>query len=154
MIFSSQDARIIEKVPFYPQEKYQCGPASLAGVLNFWGIKVSVEEISTEIFSRGARGTLNIDMVLYAQRKGLRAEQYAGHLDDIRANIRAGFPLIVLVDEGFWVYQRDHFMVVIGYDDKGIIVNSGKEPRTFIPWISFQKTWEKTKFWTLKISPK
>jgi hypothetical protein len=28
----SKTARLIKNVPFYPQEDYQCGPASLAGV--------------------------------------------------------------------------------------------------------------------------
>lgn len=30
-------SHIIKKVPFYPQETFQCGPASMAEVLNYWG---------------------------------------------------------------------------------------------------------------------
>ncbi len=152
LISPSPNFQIIENVPFYPQEKYQCGPASLAGVLKYWGIKVSPDEIAAEIFSRGAGGTLNIDLVLYAKRKGLKADQYAGHLDDLKKNVRDGFPLIVLVDEGFWNYQQNHFMVVIGYDHEGVIVNSGIEAHKGIPWKRFLKTWGKAQFWTLKIT--
>ena len=150
---SGQPARVIDGVPFFPQEEYQCGPASLAGVLNFYGWKVSPAEIAAEIFSRQARGTLDMDMVFYARKKGLRAEKYRGTFEDLQAQINSRRPLIVLIDQGFWVYQNHHFMVVVGYDEGGIIVHSGKEERKFISRDSFSKTWQKTKFWTLRIAP-
>ena len=105
----------VPDVPFYPQEAYKCGPASLAGVLNYWGVRVEPGEISKEIFSKSARGTLNVDMALYAQKKGLYALQYKGAMKDLRKKIDARQPVIVLVDFGFWVYELDHFMVVTGY---------------------------------------
>jgi ABC-type bacteriocin/lantibiotic exporter with double-glycine peptidase domain len=150
---TSKTARIIPDVPFYPQQKYQCGPASLAGVLNYWGVKDSPEEIARHIFSPTAGGTLDLDMVLYAQRKGLKAIPYGGSWEDVRKNIDSRVPLILLVDEGFWVYQKAHFLVVVGYDEKGLIVNSGKEQHTPIPLDRFLKIWEKTKFWTLRVTP-
>jgi len=149
----SRPARIIPQVPFFPQEAYQCGPASLAGVLNYWGLKVSPGEIAAEIFSPGARGTLDMDIVFYARRKGLKAAQYTGAWEDLQKNVESNHPLIVLVDEGFWVYQKSHFMVVVGYDEGGLLVNSGKEEHKFISRDSFLRTWERTKFWTLRIAP-
>lgn len=140
---------IIPGIPFYPQEHYQCGPASLAGVLNFWGVREEPGEISKEIFSKSAEGTLNIDMVLYAQKKGLYALQYAGSMEDLRRNIDSGHPIIVLVDYGFSIYEADHFMVVIGYNDNGVIVNSGREREKFIDGKKFLNIWRKTNYWTL-----
>jgi ABC-type bacteriocin/lantibiotic exporter with double-glycine peptidase domain len=145
---------MIPNVPFYPQEEFQCGPASLAGVLNYWGINVSPEEIASEIYSESARGTLNIDMGLYAEKRGLKARRYRGSLEDIKSKIDSGYPLIVLVDEGFLVYQKNHFMVVIGYGGEGILANSGREQHKFIPVKDFLRSWERTKFWTLLITPK
>jgi ABC-type bacteriocin/lantibiotic exporter with double-glycine peptidase domain len=145
---------MIRGVPFHSQEEFQCGPASLAGVLNYWNINVSPEEIASEIYSKSARGTLNIDMVLYAEKRGLRARQYRGSLEDIKSKIDSGHPLIVLVDEGVLIYQRNHFMVVVGYGEEGILVNSGKEQHRFLPIKGFLRSWERTKFWTLLITPK
>lgn len=150
---SGQSTRVIDGVPFFPQEEYQCGPASLAGILNYYGWKISPADIAAEIFSRKAGGTLDMDMVFYARKKGLRAEKYRGTFEDLQAQIDSRRPLIVLIDQGFWVYQIHHFMVVVGYDEGSIIVNSGKEERKFISRGSFSKTWEKTKFWTLRITP-
>lgn len=150
----SEVSQVIEKVPFYPQQEYQCGPASLAGVLNYWGVDISPEEIATEIYSKSAKGTLDVDMILYAERKSLKPHHYKGSLEDIRSNIDSGYPLIVLVDYGFWVYQQNHFMVVVGYNENEIIANSGKDRLKSIPLKNFLKSWEKTEFWTLLVTPK
>jgi predicted double-glycine peptidase len=144
---------IIENVPFYAQISYQCGPASLAGVLNYWGIKVTPDEIAEEIYSASARGTLDIDMVLYARKRGLLVTQYEGTVEDLRKNIDFRHPLIVLVDYGFSFVRKNHFIVVIGYNDHGVIVNSGKKKGKFVLEKDFLKSWEKTKFWTLLIKP-
>jgi ABC-type bacteriocin/lantibiotic exporter with double-glycine peptidase domain len=146
-------SRVIESVPFYPQKKLQCGPASLAGVLNYWGLSISPEEIATEIYSRSARGTLDADMLLFAERNGLKAYHYRGSLEDIRTNIDSGHPLIVLVDYGFWIYQENHFMVIVGYDDDRVIANSGKHRLRSVPLGGFLRSWERTQFWTLLITP-
>ncbi|BCB96718.1 peptidase C39 [Dissulfurispira thermophila] len=142
---------LINAVPFYPQEDYQCGPASLAGVLNYWGISVAPDDVARDIYSASARGTLNIDMVLYASKIGLYALQYIGNWDDLKKNINNGYPMIVLVDYGFSVYQANHFMVVVGYNDKGVIVNSGKTEHMFIDKEKFLKIWKRTNYWTLLI---
>jgi ABC-type bacteriocin/lantibiotic exporter with double-glycine peptidase domain len=149
----TKGSRTVDGVPFYPQEEYQCGPASLAGVLSYYGLKVTPAEIAAEIFSRHARGTLDMDMVFCAQKRGMKAEQYSGSIEDLRHNIDSRRPLIVLIDEGFWVYQKSHFMVLVGYGEKSVLVNSGKEEHKVLSQDSFSKTWEGTKFWTLKITP-
>jgi predicted double-glycine peptidase len=149
----NSQSHVIEDVPFYAQTSYQCGPASLAGVLNYWGIKVTPDEIAEEIYSTSARGTLDIDMVLYAQKRGLLVIQYEGTIEDLRKNIDSRHPLIVLVDYGFSFMRENHFIVVIGYNDHGVIVNSGKKKCKFVLEEDFLKSWEKTKFWTLLIEP-
>jgi ABC-type bacteriocin/lantibiotic exporter with double-glycine peptidase domain len=151
---TDEHADIIRGLPFYPQEDYQCGPASLASVLNYWGGAVTPGDVAEDIYSRSARGTLNIDMALYAEARGLDASFYSGGLPDVKSKIEAGYPLIVLVDLGFSFYQVNHFMVVVGFRNDGVIVNSGKEERKFIPTGEFLKSWEKTKFWTLFIKRK
>lgn len=144
----------IENVPFYPQKAYQCGPASLAGVLNYWGINVLPDDIATEIYSSSAKGTLTLDMKFYAEKRGLKARIYKGSLTEIKEKIDSGYPLIVLVDFGFWILKKNHFMVITGYNVNGVIVNSGKERQKFIPKEEFLKSWEKTGFWTLLITQK
>ncbi len=149
----STSSRRMVNVPFYPQEDFQCGPASLAAVLNFWGIQITPEEIAQEIFSPTARGTLTLDMMGYPLKKGMKVSHYQGSMEDIRAKIDLGHPLIVLVDLGLLIYRQNHFMVIVGYEDEAVIAHSGKEPLKRIPLKNFIKTWSKTNFWTLWIRP-
>ena len=148
------DSIIIENVPFFPQEDFQCGPASLAMVLNHRGVHVAPDDIAKEIFSESAGGTLTIDMVLYAQKRGLSAFQYKGSMEELKESIASGYPVIVLVDYGYSLYKRNHYMVVKGYNKHGVIVNSGRNKDKFIAEKDFLKTWEKTNFWTLIITVK
>ena len=148
------DSIIIENVPFFPQEDFQCGPASLAMILNYNGVHVTPDDIAKEIFSESAGGTLTIDMVLYAQRRGLSAFQHKGSMEELKESIASGYPVIVLVDYGYSLYKRNHYMVVKGYNSRGIIVHSGKNKDKFIATKDFLKTWEKTNFWTLGIKGK
>lgn len=150
----TERGRIIENVPFYPQQAFQCGPASLAGVLNYWGLKVSPEQISENIYSQSAKGTLTLDMVFYAQKMDFEVQWYKGNLGDIKKHIDSGYPLIVLVDYGFLAYQQNHFMVVLGYNDTSVIVNSGKNHHKFVSQEKFLKEWRKGGFWTFLIKPK
>ena len=77
----------VVEVPFFPQETFQCGPAALATVINYWYGKTGAvktlmpEEISGEIYSPSARGVLGIDLELYARKQGFQAQQIAGTID-------------------------------------------------------------------------
>jgi len=141
----------VDKVPFYPQVSFQCGPASLAGVLNFFGEDVTPDEIAEAIFRTDVRGTVTLDMVLYARKRGFLAEWYNGSVDDMRRSIDERAPLIVMVDLGFASIRKNHFMVVVGYTPEGVIANSGKTRQKLIPWKTFLACWNRTKRWTLRI---
>jgi ABC-type bacteriocin/lantibiotic exporter with double-glycine peptidase domain len=145
---------IIGNVPFYSQEDHQCGPASLSGVLNYQGLGISPEEIARDLFSKSAGGTLTLDMALYPKRKGFSSLSYSGSVRDLREKIDSGYPLIVMVDYGFSVWQVNHFMVVVGYNNDGVIVNSGKKEHEFIENDTFLRNWRKTDFWALLVKKK
>jgi hypothetical protein len=88
---------------------------------------------------------------LYPEKKELKSLHYSGNIEDLKNHIVSDHPIIVLVDLGFFFYQANHFMVVIGYTENGIIVNSGKNRHVFMSFEDFLKGWRKTGFWTLLI---
>lgn len=152
------DARVIREVPFYEDTGHQCGPSSLAAVIHYWRHKfndpvtVTPEDISSEVYSKDAGGTLGMDLELYARRKGFAARQYAGSIEDLKNNIREEIPPVILVDYGILAYQRNHFMVVTGYTGNDIIVHSGSREE-IIRYSELKRIWGKTGFWTLVIKP-
>ena len=144
---------LIKGVPFFPQEPYQCGPASLASVLNFYGYAVTPGEIQREVGLKNVKGTLTIDLVLFALNRGFHVKEYSGGLDDLKRTVSEGYPVIVLVDYGMGFYQLNHFMVVIGYTPEGVIVHSGRQRAKLIPYKNFLKAWKKVNYWSLLIKP-
>jgi len=144
----------LTNVPFFPQLDYRCGPASLAGVLNYYGKRISPEEIAQAVFREKIRGTVTLDMVLYAREQGLSARWFSGSVGEIVQAVNDGSPVIVMVDYGFWVVSQNHYMVVVGYDPNGIVANSGTSRETHISWNNFLPTWERANRWTLRIEPK
>ena len=143
----------VENVPFYSQLTYQCGPASLAGVLNFYGYAVTPDQIARAIFRDNIQGTVTLDMVLYVREKGFSARWYNGSVNDIQCAVNGGVPLIAMIDVGFANLRKYHYLVVIGYGQKGVTVNSGKEREKLIRWDKFLPRWQRTKYWTLRIEP-
>ncbi len=143
----------VENVPFYSQLTYQCGPASLAGVLNFYGYAVTPDQIARAIFRDDIHGTVTLDMVLYVREKGFSAKWYSGSTNDIQCAVDGDVPLIVMIDLGFANLSKYHYLVVIGYGQEGVIVNSGKEREKLMRWDRFLPRWQRTKCWTLRIEP-
>jgi predicted double-glycine peptidase len=151
--------RHIENVPYFAQENFQCGPAALATVVNYWylregsGKQLLIETIIADIYSPSARGVLGMDLGLYAQKLGFDMTGRAGTVDDIKRNVDMGVPVIILVDYGMFAYQQNHFMVAKGYTSDGIIVNSGRAENQVIPVKDLNKIWKKTGFWSLVVRP-
>ena len=145
---------LIKDVPFFPQLDYQCGPASLAGVLNYYGDTVTPDEIAEAIYRQKIRGTVSLDMVLYARQRGFTSKWYEGSMDDIVRAVDSGSPLVVMIDLGFSLARAYHYMVITGYSFEGVIANTGTTPQKLISWERFMSQWEKTHNWTLLVTPK
>jgi predicted double-glycine peptidase len=151
-------SKTLSGVPFFPQEDYQCGPAALATVMNYWytrqggAERIGIDEITKAIYSPGARGVLPSDLENYPKKKGFSAQQFRGSMRDIRDHIDRGIPLILFVEYGLSFYQLNHFLVVTGYTRDGIIVNSGRREREMITNSDLEKVWKKTGYWALRLS--
>ncbi len=146
----------ISDVPFFPQSRYQCGPTSLASVLNYYGCRITPEEIADVIFRRELKGTLSIDLILFAQRMGFEANAYRGNVADLKGHIAGNRPLIVFQNAGSPLLPLRHYSVVIGYDDtKGIVIlHSGRRRDKVISYDRFLRSWEELDYWTLLILPR
>lgn len=144
----------IEKAPFFPDDSNLCGPASLAAVLNFHGVIVSPAEVGEQVFRSNLGGTVTLDMMLYVKRRGLKARMLKGTMGDITRAVDRGAPPIVMIDLGFALASKNHYIVVTGYSPGGIMVNSGLQEGKVIDWPVFMEQWKKAGFWTLIVEPK
>jgi len=145
----------ISAVPFFPQSKYQCGPAALASVLNYYGRRVTPGEIAKAIFMKQLKGTLSIDLTLFARRMGFNARTFKGSISDLKDHISRDRPLIVFQNLGNPLLPIRHFSVVIGYDnaERILVLHSGMRKNKLISYERFLRSWAEMDYWTLLILP-
>jgi len=146
----------IEDVPFYPQKDYMCGPAALASVTAYWATgKPDMEEIASGIYLEKLKGTLPMDMLLYARQKGFDAEFYASSMDDLREKLSAGYPLILFLNLGLKSYPVGHYVVAVGYSDaaEAVLVHSGTEKEMVMSYMQLEREWSLTGYSTLIVKP-
>jgi ABC-type bacteriocin/lantibiotic exporter with double-glycine peptidase domain len=148
-------AHLLATVPFIAQDEFQCGPASLAMVLRYYGAAVEATEITSELYLPSIRGTLNLDLELYARRRGFQARSFAGTLAQAKDELRRGHPLIVFQDLGLAGYPVPHFAVLVGYDDRAeaVVLHSGTTPYRVVSYPAFERSWARRRAWTLLITP-
>jgi hypothetical protein len=144
----------VSGVPFFPQEKYWCGPAALAMVLGWSGLPVTQEEIAAQVYTPGREGTLQSDMVAGARRNGRLAVPVT-RLADLTAELAAGHPVVVLQNLGLEWFPVWHYAVAIGYDlgAGDLVLHSGLDARRVMPLATFERTWARADHWALLALP-
>lgn len=144
----------LDTVPFYPQEAYQCGPASLAMTLTWSGTQVDPEAITPEVFTPSHKGSLQSAMISTARRRGRVAYPISG-AEEMLEEVAAGHPVIILQNLGLSWYPVWHYAVVVGYDlEIGIVLlHSGVTSQKRLSLSVFNNTWARGDYWGLLVLP-
>jgi tetratricopeptide (TPR) repeat protein len=145
----------LTEVPFFPQEAYQCGPASLATVLVWQGLGVDPEDLVAEVYVPERRGSLQAEMRAAARARGLVAYRLQPELADVLAEIAAGNPVLVFQNLGLGFAPRWHYAVVIGYDlgAEELVLRSGVIERHVNELSRFERTWARGERWAFVAVP-
>jgi len=145
--------RILELVetPFFPQDRYQCGPASLAMVLNAAGAGVSPEQLEPLVYLPGNKGSLQAEILAAASYYGYLAVAVPPALDSLLLELSAGRPVLVLQNLGVAALPAWHYAVVIGYnlDQRTFFLRSGRDKRKVYSFRRFLKTWSRAGYWAM-----
>lgn len=145
----------LSKVPFFPQEIHQCGPAALATVLNWSGAKTTPEALVPEVYLPARKGSLQIELETAARRHGRVAYVLKPQLSDVLAEVEAGHPVLVLQNLAFSWYPRWHYAVVVGFDleHDRIVLRSGDIKRHATTLELFERTWARSRHWAIVVLP-
>ena len=146
---------LIDSVPFYPQEDYQCGPAALAMGLNHRGAGVSLADMVDRVYLPGRQGSLQVEMVATARAEGLLVYPLEKELDAIIREVDAGNPVLVFQNLRLDWWPQWHFAVVIGYDlpEQEFILHTGTREEVREPFRSFDNTWARADRWARVFLP-
>ena len=130
---------------FISQTMNNCGPSSVAEVLDFWGIHKTQGEVQSVLRADGNPfGMAPFGIPNYARSVGLAAFMGAGGTDAlVKTLVSNGFPVIV----SQWVSLSDHYghyRPIQAYDDaRGVFVSSDPYlgPNHAISYDEFDKIW-------------
>lgn len=145
----------LTSVPFFPQERYQCGPAALAMSLTAAGISIAPEALVSQVYVPAREGSLQPEMLASGRRNGALSMAIAPRLDALLAEIAAGTPVIVLQNLSIPLAPLWHYAVAVGYDlDRAeIILRSGTTERQVMALSTFEHTWARGEHWAMVTVP-
>lgn len=149
---SLPESYLIENVPFIEQEVGHCGPATLTMVLNWAGKKVSVDDVATQVYTPGAKGSFQTDMISASRRQGMMAMTIEG-LEALLTEVAAGHPVIVFENLSVSWLPQWHYAVVFGYDlpRQKAIMHSGPEASKQWDLRVFERSWKLGNYWGLVV---
>ena len=141
---------VLLKKKHYKQElRASCVPAAARMVLEYLGIAVENEAFLRRILKTKASGT-NIPNLLYLQDEKfwqLDVHLLRGTMTELTSKLsKEKIPVIVVVETGplpHWHESTAHVMLVVGYDQKNIIVNDPnfETDEIKVPIGRFQEAW-------------
>ena len=143
LAFGAGPSYIIRDVPFAMQDTQYCGPASLSSVLSYYGDAQDQKTIGKAVYTSKLQGALITDLENYSRERGFQTKIGRGRVADIKEFLSEGKPVIVLVDLGFWVISKPHYLVVYGYNEQGFLAHNGFEAAQLYLYEEFEKIWEK-----------
>ncbi len=143
----------LDDTPFFPQERFQCGPAALTTVLVASGAEVSLDAIVEQVYLPGRAGSLQIELGAAARRNGRIPYTIDGTLGAILAELEAGRPVLVLQNLGVAALPRWHYAVVTGIDvpNDAVLLRSGTDRRRVTQTDTFLRTWRRSNYWGLVV---
>lgn len=149
------EATEIAATPFFPQEDYQCGPASLAAALVYAGREATPELLLPQVYVPGRKGSLQAEMLAATRRHGLVAYTLAPRVEDLLRELAAGTPVVVLQNLALDWWPQWHYAVAIGYDLGGreVVLRSGVTRRLTLSLDTFEHTWARSGHWAMVALP-
>jgi hypothetical protein len=143
-------------VPYFPDRRDQWGPASLAGVLSFWGKPTTPDDVRKEVHFPKQPGSVALDLKYAARKRGLEAEmRNGGSLKGLMGELDAGRPMMVLLDIGVrWAPVRA-YVTVTGYNTwlHGVYAHWGPKKDFFLSYKQFDGEWKRAGRWFLHVAP-
>lgn len=143
----------LDAVPFFPQQAFQCGPATLAMALRAADVAATPEALEPQVYIPDKRGSLQPELLAATRRNGRLAYVLQPELLSVLREVAAGQPVIVLQNLAFAWYPKWHYALVVGYDaSRGeMILRSGLTPRHVVAMQTFERTWRRAGAWAMVV---
>ena len=148
-------AALLADTPFFPQTELQCGPASLATLLQAIGRPVTPEQLTPQLFVPERGGSLQLEMLAAPRRHDALAVRLPERLDAALRELASGRAIGVMQNLGLDWAPRWHFAVLIGFDldRREAVLRSGTTREQRLDLLTFERTWARSGRWAFVVVP-
>lgn len=139
--------------PFFPQTELQCGPATLATLLQAAARPITPADLTPQLFVPERGGSLQIEMLAAPRRHDAIATRLPQRLEAVLRELAAGHPVGVMQNLALDWAPMWHFAVLIGFDlDRGeAILRSGTTREQRLDLLTFERTWARAQRWAFVV---
>ncbi len=147
--------QLLDHVPFHGQELFQCGPASLAMMLNSQGLTTDPNELKNKVYLPDREGSLRVELVATARSYGLVVYPLQPSLSHLLSEVAAGHPVLVMQNLRLSWWPQWHFAVVVGFDPdpRRVILNTDTREQHEETLEVFMATWTRAGNWAAVMLP-
>jgi tetratricopeptide (TPR) repeat protein len=141
----------LSDTPFFPQKKFQCGPAALATLLQMSDVPVVPAELEKQVYLPKRKGSLQAELLAAVRRYDRLPYVLQDTFTALAAELAAGNPVLVLQNLGFSFSPRFHYAVVVGLADREVILRSGEQKRLQMQHRAFLRSWQGADYWAMVV---
>lgn len=138
-------------MPFFPQTRFQCGPAALASLLVHSGVRTSPSALEDLVFLPARRGSLQTEMLAAPRRFGRLAYPLPPQAEALRASLEQEQPVLVLLNQGWRLLPVWHYAVVTALGAEAVRLHSGSRQDHWIAHSEFSRQWQAAGRWAMVI---
>ncbi len=145
----------IDNVQRIKQLTNYCGPACLASVLKYHGLKTSQEAVGKVVYDSSSGATNGADMLLFGREHGFAAYSWNSSINDVKKKLASGLPVIVLQQNSL-TDTSGHYRVLTGYDDTTStfeVMDPYYDDITSLSYERCERLWKPMGYWALLVVP-
>lgn len=143
---------VTNAAPYLHQEAGHCGPATLAMAIGATGHFYDLQQITDQVYSPNAKGSLQESMIASARRQGFVAIPVTG-LPHLLKELDSGYPVIIFENLGIKWIPKWHYALATGYDleKRTLTLHSGPNSNETLKISEFELSWRLANYWGLVI---
>ncbi len=149
---SPMENRLIQQIPFQPNDAVPCSASSLATVMTFNGRPTTMEDAARALESAANREKGRA-MVIWARHESMKASFAAGTPEQLLEKVKERKPVILRLDRKAAPIEAGNYAVLVGYSPDGPVLNSCDINQQIIPWADFLAAWNRADNLMIMIEP-
>ena len=143
----------LTSVPFFRGNAYQSGPGALASMLANQHVQTTPGLLDKPLQLPAGEDRLEQNMQNVAREYGFMVYPLGGELQDLLAQVSAGYPVMLRFAQGSVLWKGPRYGVLIGYNrvKETVLLNAGMDRRHSKSSSSFTSAWKDAGSWAVLV---